>query len=209
MAELLLLSSLLLSFIASSLTAPIFPPVFDVEGRELKRGEAYYLLSGGNILLPVGICREEENVVQCPFIKGDPRGLPIIFTAVNNYGGGGGEKMADALVRENTYYNIFFISLDLFTEETYWYLKDGHLPNQLFVAEGPQYIAMPFAIRKVGLGYKLIYCVPIPIPRIPICYPLGFNMDNGYNRLGIGLGVRAALFSFKKNATCPIGQLCS
>ncbi|CAH9066195.1 unnamed protein product [Cuscuta epithymum] len=232
---LLMLPPLLLSSVAFSSPSPSSsPPVFDVNGDVLMLGKPYYAFSGGTFLHPLGLClpyntngytAARNDVVQCPFFKEDSRGFPITFSPIKDDDDGDDEK--SRIVRENTFYKVQFSiagkdSGDGEKEDwaskkkrrrfrPAWYLKSGEFPHQMFVAAGPKSISAQFAIKRVRLGYKIVYCVESQSSdRFPTCYWAGFIKNNGYNHLGIGLGALPVQFFFKKeNDTCFKDKPCT
>ncbi|VFQ92899.1 unnamed protein product [Cuscuta campestris] len=85
-----------------------------------------------------------------------------------------------------------------------WYLKKGDVSRRVFVAVGSKSNAVKsvrFAIKRVTLGYKLVYCVQSPKRKgssFPACFGVGLIRVDRYNHLGIGLGARPVQFFFKK-----------
>ncbi|VFQ92901.1 unnamed protein product [Cuscuta campestris] len=182
---------------------PTSPPVVDVDGKELKLGAAYYVISQA-LPHPEGLClvnvqnnqssAHPHDVVQCtPFPDEPLLGFPVVFSAA-------ADDTEDPVVRENTVYNVKFpVKGNRSNETAVWALTEAHSPIQKFVTTDPKGTKVQFQAQRVGFGYKMIYCVVIPIPRIPICYAIGLIPDFGYNRLGIGLGLEPAQFFFKSS----------
>ncbi|RAL41731.1 hypothetical protein DM860_008913 [Cuscuta australis] len=200
-----LIMTIFSSSFLTALSSRPFPsqPVLGTDGKELKLGKPYYVFS---TLLqnPQGLCLVDnaacpDDVVQCPsFYAGDLLGLPVTFSPIS--------PSEDTVVREDTPYHIQFPPLPggNCSDETgnLWYVKDDpETPNKEFVAIGPESLAVEFKIQRVLVGYKIVYCVLIPIPPTPVCYGIGLIWENGYNRLGIGLGVNLTQFFFTNNVT--------
>ncbi|XP_019175461.1 PREDICTED: 21 kDa seed protein-like [Ipomoea nil] len=195
----LILSSL--PFIAysssSSDTFPL-PPVISLDGKELKLGKPYYIFS---TIFPKrdGLCLVDnvkcpEDIIECPYFYDTSSYFPVTFSAAN-------VTTEDTVVREDTPYRIEFTIPGATTCATakYWYIKDVGDSLREFVAIGPKTAAVEFQIKKVNLGYKIMYCILLPIPPTPICYDVGFYKENGFNRLGFGVGIDAVQFFFAGN----------
>nr|GLL23517.1 21 kDa seed protein-like [Ipomoea trifida]GMC70975.1 kunitz trypsin inhibitor 2-like [Ipomoea batatas]GMC78216.1 kunitz trypsin inhibitor 2-like [Ipomoea batatas] len=196
--------SLILSFLPfiayslSSSNAFPLPPIISQDGKELKLGKPYYIFS---TIFPKrdGLCLVDnvkcpEDIIQCPYFYETTSYLPVTFSTVN--------VTEDTVVREDTPYRIeFTIPATATTCPTtkYWYIKDVGESLKEFVAIGPSTVAVEFQIQKVNTGYKIIYCVLLPIPPTPICYDIGFYEENGFNRLGFGEGIDAVEFFFSGN----------
>nr|GLL23510.1 hypothetical protein DM860_008914 [Ipomoea trifida] len=200
--------------------------VVDVQGKELKMGEPYYALSQGTVHVE-GLCLKDlknetssscpHDVIQCTVFDQPLVGLPIIFSnsssAANLTADSGGNSTEDAFVTENTFYTIKFKVEDNNNNsscdgDTTWGLGKGSDDNSKIVTTDPADKAVEFQISREGLGYKISYCITIPLPHIPICYPIGFIQDGFNSRLGMGVGIQPVQFVFatkpgrvKKHAT--------
>nr|GMC76107.1 kunitz trypsin inhibitor [Ipomoea batatas] len=199
--------------------------VVDVQGKELKMGEPYYALSQGTVHVE-GLCLKDlknetssscpHDVIQCTVFDQPLVGLPIIFSnsssAANLTADSGGNSTEDAFVTENTFYTIKFKVEDNNNSscdgDTTWGLGKGSDDNSKIVTTDPADKAVEFQISREGLGYKISYCITIPLPHIPICYPIGFIQDGFNSRLGVGVGIQPVEFVFatkpgrvKKHAT--------
>ncbi|CAH9132323.1 unnamed protein product [Cuscuta epithymum] len=188
-----------LPLIAFSLRHFPSQPVLGSDGKELKLGKPYYVFS---TLFPKahGLCLVDnadcpDDVIECPSFYTNLIGLPITISPLS--------PSEDTIVREDTPYHISFPSAisQNCSDENLWYIKEDEIPNKEFVAIGPESQAEEFKIQKVLGGYKISYCVLIPIPPTPVCYGIGLIPQNGYNRLGIGLGVNLTQFYFTNNVT--------
>lgn len=186
-----------LPFIAFSSTLP-FPAVTGVDGEELKLGEPYYIFS---TILPKqdGLClvdtfKEPNEIVQCPFFYDTYRALLVTFSAAN-------QTTEDTVVRESIPYRIEFSDAGKCSNGNFWYIKDGGNPLEDYVGIGPETLAVEFVIKKVFLGYNILYCILIQIPAVPICYGFGFIEEFGFRRLGFGLGVNEVQFFFSNVTT--------
>nr|GMC73246.1 Proteinase inhibitor I3, Kunitz legume [Ipomoea batatas] len=195
-----------LPFIAFSIRQFPLPPVVGVDGKEVKLGESYYFFS--TLFPPVGLCLVDNvkcptDIIQCPSYYDDPRGLPFTFSSVAN-------STEDTVVRVDTPYRIELSApaAGNCSNETFWFLKDDGIPGMNFVAIGPKTVAVEFTIQKVVLGYKIVGCVVLPFPPLPICFGVGFVPEFGFNRLGIGSDVQPVEFFFAKT-TIPLPPVIS
>nr|GMD87337.1 kunitz trypsin inhibitor 2-like [Ipomoea batatas] len=167
--------SLILSFLPfiayslSSSNAFPLPPIISQDGKELKLGKPYYIFS---TIFPKrdGLCLVDN--VKCPE---DIIQCPYFYETTS-------------------YLPVTFSTVNV-TEDT----VDVGESLKEFVAIGPSTVAVEFQIQKVNTGYKIIYCVLLPIPPTPICYDIGFYEENGFNRLGFGEGIDAVEFFFSGN----------
>ncbi|XP_019175476.1 PREDICTED: uncharacterized protein LOC109170774 [Ipomoea nil] len=196
-----------LPFIAFSSTPP-FPAITGIDGKELKVGEPYYVFS---TIFPKidGLCLVDSvmgpnEIVQCPLLYNtDHRGLLVTFSAAN-------QTAEDTVVRESIPYRIQFSDAGNGSNGNFWHIKNRGNPWVDYVEIGPETVAVEFVMKKVFLGYKILYCVIIPIPTFPICYSFGFIEEFGLNRLGFGVGVNPVLFFFANvttNSTTSIHNL--
>nr|GMC77553.1 kunitz trypsin inhibitor 2 [Ipomoea batatas] len=189
----LLFSLSFLPFIAFSIRQFPLPPVIGLDGKEVKLGESYYILTS---LFPPGLCLVDNvkcptDIIQCPPYYDDPLGLPVTFSPVNS--------TEDTVVREDTPYRIELSAAGNCSNGSFWYLKDDEFgTDRHFVAVGPDTVAVEFIFHKLVLGYKIIRCVVFPIPTVPICFGVGFVPTFGFNRLGIGSDVQPVDFFFAK-----------
>nr|GLL23508.1 serine protease inhibitor 2-like [Ipomoea trifida] len=204
----LLFVTLLTLFVpfAFSLEFPFPPSVTDIEGNDLQLGVPYYAFSAA-FILPSGLCLLDlknqtigcpHDVVQCSLLPKPTLGLPIIFST-----GGAFNATPGAVVKESTPYTVRFPVTAaglLCLKDTVWGLADVN-PFWKFVTTDPSAAAAEFQVQREGFGYKIAYCVYIPIPRIPVCYPIGFIQDGFNRRLGLGLGIDTVQFFFTKNGT--------
>ncbi|XP_019193197.1 PREDICTED: serine protease inhibitor 2-like [Ipomoea nil] len=184
--------------------------VIDIEGKELQLGLPYNALSKVFIFQP-GLCLIDiknqtkgcsHDVVQCSiFSKSSILGWPIIFNTPANVTAGN-------VVKEGISYTVRFpVSAAglLCIQEIFWGLADVDVFRKYVTTDPTAGVGGAlFQVQKEWSGYKIAYCVTIPVPRVPVCYPVGLIQQNGYNRLGIGFGVKPLQFTFSKyNATTP------
>nr|GMC73248.1 kunitz trypsin inhibitor 2 [Ipomoea batatas] len=192
-----------LPLIAFSSTPP-FPAITGIDGKELKLGEPYYVFS---TIFPKidGLCLMGPNneIVQCPLLYNtDDRGLLVTFSAAD-------QTAEDTVVRESIPYRIEFSDAgnNGSNNGNFCYIKNGGNPWVDYVEIGPENLAVEFVMKKVFLGYKIFYCIIIPVPKTPICYSFGFIEEFGLNRLGFGVGVNPVLFFFANVTTNSIHNL--
>lgn len=208
MKALLIFSSLFifsLSFVpfAFSRNFPFSPPVLDTDGKELKLGAAYYVLSQA-MVRPEGLCLADvkdpsascpHDIVQCTLFDKSLLGSPIIFSLDNS--------TEDVVVRESTSYDVqFSVAGNCSSNDTAaWTLAETSSPLTKYVGTYPDTPAVQFQVQKSGLGYNIVYCEIIPLPRTPLCFAVGFIQDGFYSRLGAGIGVQPVQFLFVSNET--------
>ncbi|XP_031105139.1 uncharacterized protein LOC116010024 [Ipomoea triloba] len=194
---------------SSSSSSSSSASVVDIEGKEVQLGLPYYALSNVFIFQP-GLCLIDiknrttgcpHDVVQCNIFSNSTAllGWPIIFNTPANVTAGN-------VITEGISYTVRFpVSAAglLCIQEIFWGLADVNM-FQKYITTDPNAGAagVLFQVKKEWSGYKISYCVTIPVPRTPVCYPVGLIQKDGYNRLGIGFGVNSLHFSFSKyNAT--------
>lgn len=188
--------------------------VVDVQGKELKLGEPYYAISEGPIHIE-GLCLHDlknetvkngtsgcpHDVVQCSIFDQPIVGVPIIFSnsssGANLTANAGGNSTTDAFVMEETSYTIKFpVKESSCAKDIVWGLVRGNDSYSEIVTTDPSAGAAEFQLKKDGDGYLISYCIMIPLPRVPICYSVGFIQDGFYSRLGVGIGLEPVQFSF-------------
>nr|GMC76108.1 kunitz trypsin inhibitor 2 [Ipomoea batatas] len=190
--------------------------VVDFKGGQLKLGEPYYVLSPASTQPAEGLCLDDiksnetstdcpHNVVQCTMFYKSILGMPIIFSSPDNTTTTttSNSTTDDNLVKENTSYKIQFSGVTgSCAKETVWGLTFEHDTTCEFVTTDPAAPPVEFQLKKQGSGYAIVYCEIIPLPRIPVCFSVGFHQFGMYySRLVVGLDIEAVEFFFVKKTT--------
>nr|GLL41134.1 hypothetical protein DM860_008914 [Ipomoea trifida] len=100
-------------------------------------------------------------------------------------------------------HNVFSGVTGSCAKETVWGLtfEDNETTSE-FVTTDPAAPPVEFQLKKQGSGYAIVYCEIIPLPRIPVCFSIGFRQYGlYYSRLVVGLDIEPVEFFFVKKTT--------
>nr|GMD62843.1 Kunitz trypsin inhibitor 2 [Ipomoea batatas] len=185
-ALLLLFVTFSLEFVPLAFSSRMLPSssssdavVVDFKGGQLKLGEPYYTLSSASVQQAEGLCLDDIKPNETSTDEG--------------------------LVKENTSYKIQFSGVTgSCAEETVWGLtfEDNETTSE-FVTTDPAAPPVEFQLKKQGSGYAIVYCEIIPLPRIPVCFSIGFRQYGlYYSRLVVGVDIDEPIeFFFVKKTT--------
>ncbi|CAA6662693.1 unnamed protein product [Spirodela intermedia] len=164
-----LLSTVLLSFLASAAGSPPKPSATR-QGRNSGEASRYYILplrrgSGGGLTLAARKGRCPLYVAQEIFEVA--RGLPVTFRPVDP---------KDAVVRLSTDQNVEFAAATVCAQSTVWKLGD---------LDGSTKRSNWFKIERSGMDYKLVFCPTVCKFCKVLCGDVGVFYENGRRYLGL------------------------